>query len=237
MTNCPVCRSELAEDAKVCSNCRSDLDEFYRMEERAVDLTNDARALLASGQFEAAIERAGEILALSSRYAPRASEILARAYIGRHDFLKAEEVLPKVDPDDRGALVALVDELHRMERAAKEHYNLALAYSRQGLFEEARFHAEKAVGMAPHLAGPCVILAKLEAQSGDRQAAVEHVERALAIDPDHLSARELEQVLSVDESEGTERTRGVKFQMAFGLTQILLIVIIVLLVLQILLKQ
>jgi tetratricopeptide (TPR) repeat protein len=237
MTTCPVCRSELAEDARVCSNCHSDLDEFYRMEERAVALTNDARALLAGAQFDEAIERANEILSLSNRYVSRANEILARAYIGKHNFAMAEEALPKVDAEDRAALVALVDELHRMERAAKEHYNLALAYSRQGIFEEATFHAEKAVKMAPHLVAPYVVLAKLKAQAGDKRAAIDHVERALAMEPDHVSARELRDLLIAEEEANVKKEPRLRVNLGLGLTNTLLIAIIILLIIQLLLRH
>jgi len=171
-----------------CSALHEPLDAV-RAFQRAFDLRgHDTHLALHLSLAARAAQQSGHSVRLQLRETPQppaTSHVrqLARYIAGESDFVEAFLALPPSDADaDLFGLLAGLLEMALQEHPtyADLHGRLSQVYARLGRLDDARYAAQAALNFNPRYVQVLVHLARMEADAGDPERAVEHARRAIA---------------------------------------------------------
>ncbi len=183
-------------------------DDLIRANELAGRAADAVEVWLSDGIEEAMTRFNGD--ASASRRAPKPRDLEAQLTAAA----RAQELAPS-DPKPLMRLIALQKKLGRIDDAVANHLKLAHLYRSAGKQEQALVELVKAVSIRPSLVAEqreiaegylaqenrkravnrYLILAQYFCQNDDRAAALEEVQRALAINPQHPKALDMRRAL------------------------------------------
>ena len=173
LTACPVCRGQVEPTAAQCAACGTELSPYREQVARATSLLAEGYNAVSRGDGRAANELALRALMETPLAAVQAEELQIRALLLEHDYTRAWErtqALP-ADLPVRTELLEEIAALHELEAKGKQHFNLALASARAGLWVDASFHCERALDLAPHLEAAWRLAVKVELKRGRYEVA------------------------------------------------------------------
>jgi tetratricopeptide (TPR) repeat protein len=191
--SCPVCGSPRFDlSLSRCDNCGSDLSSVKVIEDFTASLLYEARNDIRNRKYTEARTKL-EIASWMDQPTADISNIIASEILeNEHRYFEAldnyEEARRKKIPMDKWGInldekIARLKEMCEMERAAKEHFNLALHRSREGFFTEAREELYKAADLAPYLPEIYHLAAKVDLALGAETALYDDITRFRQLKP------------------------------------------------------
>jgi tetratricopeptide (TPR) repeat protein len=191
---CPVC-SSIREDpsAERCPSCGSDLSALIAIEKFAESLILDARNDIRQRKYTEARTKLDIASSIDERNSIIAKLIGVDIDIQQNNFEPALNALKEIATTGLNTAMwgvnlqektSEVQHKIELEKAAKEHYNLALHRSKEGYFAEAREELYKSADLAPYLAEIYLLAAKVDFALGAENAVYEDLIRYRQLRPD-----------------------------------------------------
>lgn len=203
---CPICGA-VRQDASLerCTECASDLSGLKAIENFTQSLILDARECIRNRKYIEAETKLDVAATIDDRNKTAAKLVRNEIALQKNLFalaLKTYQEIADTGFDASAWGVNLNEKIkeleHKLEieRAAKEHYNLALHRSREGYFAEAREELFKAADLAPYLAEIYFLAAKVDYALGAENAVYQDLTRYRQLCPDDPRAIRMEKELA-----------------------------------------
>lgn len=198
---CPLCSRVLnPPDAQKCSNCGADIAGAREAIKLGEEVLLGIERALRHGDLLAVEEGLMQLDRISHGQRPKATFLRAKLCFLEKDYAKsiamANSIIEEVEVDEDlqkevEAELPLWQEELRKKIESQEHYNFALSRIRDGYLEEAHDHLLKAIKLAPHLPENFRLLGKVFMRLREFDEGRYYIERALLLDEEDDTAREL----------------------------------------------
>jgi len=236
--SCPVCgapRHDLSLTR--CDSCGADLTSVKAIEDFIESLLLDARNEIRNRRYPEARTKLEVASWMDQATASIAKLIGSEILENEHRYSEAldnyEEAREKRIAADKWGVnldekIAKMKEMLEVERAAKEHFNLALHRSREGFFAEAREELYKAADLASYLPEIYLLAAKVDLSLGSENAMYDDIMRFRQLRPEDTRGEQMMKELEHRKVTSRLQTDQVFFALCFMVFAVAVIVLVAL---------